>query len=254
MPHALQDPEGEVKKYLKTLRLELNPGFLIDRIILEHGYWELHVTLYVQLLIQPGWTCVDVGANAGYVTLPMAQKAGPSGKILAFEPNHRVQKKLLRNLELNPEGLAPIELLPFGLGDQPGSARLAEDLGHGLGNATLREAQPEDNDPIEIRTLDSFELEKLHFLKVDVEGMELAVLKGASRSLERHRPYVLFETLTTISPETHKRCEDFLRERDYVCYNLDFKSESLVEVRYPNYPQEDTLALPAEKAKRLLQR
>ncbi len=249
MSEATNSNHREIKTYLRTLRLELDKEYLIDRIILEDGYWELHVILYLQRFIKPGWVCVDVGANAGYITLPMAERAGISGKVLAFEPNPNIKDKFLRNVKLNPDNIAPIELFPYGLGAEEGSFFLSEALGSGYGNAVVYEKENKGSKKIKVVTLDSLSLDRMDFIKIDVEGMELSVLQGALKTIERCRPIVLFETLTSLKPEKHKPCEDLLRSQDYICYALDLQRERLQEISYPNYPQEDTIAIPIEMVK-----
>lgn len=238
-----------IKDYLGSLRLELDEKYLIDRLILEDGFWELHVTLYVQQMVKSGWTCIDVGANAGYIALQMAEKAGLSGKVLAFEPNPRVRDQLYRNISLNQGNIAPIETFTYGLGAEEGLYSLGEELGYGLGNASLSKAidHSKKAGDIKVRTLDSFHFESVDFIKIDVEGMEYDVLRGSIETLMRCRPIVLFETLTRQAPEIHKKSEEFLKERGYLCYYLDVKKSALVQATYPHYPQEDTVAIPAEK-------
>lgn len=51
-----------------------------------NGFWEAWVTLAIARQVQPGWRCVDVGANVGYFTLLMADLVGPEGAVLAVEP------------------------------------------------------------------------------------------------------------------------------------------------------------------------
>jgi FkbM family methyltransferase len=160
-----------------------------------------------------------------------------------------VRDKLYRNISLNQGKIAPIEIFTYGLGAEEALYSLSEDLGYGLGNASLSKAieYSKETGDIKVRTLDSFCFESVDFIKIDVEGMEYDVLRGSTETLMRCRPIVLFETLTRQSPEIHKKSEEFLRERGYLCYYLDVKKSALVQATYPHYPQEDTIAIPSEK-------
>lgn len=76
-----------------------------DRGIVPHlcsdGFWETWMTLAVARVLQPGWQCIDVGANHGYYTLLMADAIGASGRILALEPNPKLAALLQQTLDVN---------------------------------------------------------------------------------------------------------------------------------------------------------
>ncbi len=58
----------------------------------EQGYWDKELTEWMIRNIQPGWVCLDIGANIFYFTEVMARRVGPSGRVLAFEPIERLCK------------------------------------------------------------------------------------------------------------------------------------------------------------------
>jgi FkbM family methyltransferase len=137
-------------------------------------------------LFEPGNTVVDVGANLGRFTVALAKKAG---QLYAFEPQPRMFELLKENIEQN--GLENVTAKNMGLGAAFGSAGLPP-IDYGartdFGGCTLT-----SGDDVKVATLDSFNLDACHFIKVDVEGMEADVLRGASETIRRHRPILYVE-------------------------------------------------------------
>lgn len=132
--------------------------------------------------IQPGAVVVDVGANIGATAIPSAIAAGPSGTILAFEPHPRVFRYLRENVRMNH--LENCELLNFALGNKKGPACLSDmenDDCNVLGDNCERGVTVSQD------VLDSFtgDLESIDLLKIDSEGYELFVLKGARETLKK---------------------------------------------------------------------
>ncbi len=145
--------------------------------------------------VQPGDIVVEVGANIGSHTLFLAQSVGSQGAVLAFEPQRRVFQMLCGNLALN--GIENVRALQMGLGDGDGVAKIpalsfAQTVNVGGVSLASTEAAPDWED-VEVRTLDSFNLPRLDFLKIDVEGMEEQVLRGAEQTIRRCRPLLYVE-------------------------------------------------------------
>jgi FkbM family methyltransferase len=185
-----------------------------------------------------------VGANAGYISLLMARYAGESGRVLSFEPNQAVVSKFLRNLSLNSSVQQIIELHSIGLGRAEAQMFVVPDTEVGIGNAGLTSSESAmTTHRVEVRTLDSFNLARLDFMKIDVEGMELDVLEGARNTISRCLPRTIFETLRSLPPEQHKPIEDFFRELGYKIYSMNPRTGQLSEITYPHYPQDDAYAI-----------
>lgn len=143
-------------------------------------------------LLQPGMTVVEAGANIGAHTLGLARLVGHSGRVLAFEPQRPMFQLMCANLALN--GIDCVEPHWKALGSAPGSLlvpRIDVRLPANFGGLELGGQQHGDDVPV--ATLDSFELRACHLIKIDVEGMEAEVLRGARATLARHRPVVYAE-------------------------------------------------------------
>ena len=147
-----------------------------------------------------GGVALDVGAHLGSWTVPMARAVGESGHVHAFEPvpflNAALRKSVLSN------GLRQVILDDRGLGSTTGKAAFTvADGGGGEGNqgmSGLGERPGGTVIEIQVTTLDAFaeegKLDRLDFLKIDVEGLEADVLAGATKTLKRFHPTIVFET------------------------------------------------------------
>jgi FkbM family methyltransferase len=160
----------------------------------RNGNPETHEARLLERLLKPGMTVVDVGSNHGLFSLEAAHFVGPSGRIHAFEPAPRTRERLVENLRVNElEGL--VRVFPHALGECPAMARLR--VHHemsGLNSLAQedivwnRERLPADElVDVPVATLDDHAeatgLGVIDFLKIDVEGFELFVLRGARKRL-----------------------------------------------------------------------
>ncbi len=169
----------------------LRQDMYVGRSFTEYGeYSEGEVEVFRQIL-QPGDVALDVGANLGAHTLPMAQLVGPTGAVHAFEPQRILVQILCANVALNE--LANVRALPFALGRAPGGTKVpALDYrgANNFGGISLGGAHGED---VPVITLDQLGLARIKLIKVDVEGMEIDVLAGGKATLARCRPILYVE-------------------------------------------------------------
>lgn len=238
----------EILDFLQKFKFEFDPRYLIDRIILQHGCWEPQVLSYISNFTKPGMLAVDVGANAGYHTLLMADLVGPNGQVYAFEPNPDTRQRLIRNLELNPEVQDRVRVCSEGIGSAEETLYVfSDDRPQSLGNASLCKEPPSDHSlAIQVVRLDDYIKSPISLIKIDVEGMELGVLEGCEKHIEDDRPIIIYETLVTSAPEVHKPIEDFLKQYDYRIFCPSLNGENLVEISYPIYPYDDCVAIYAK--------
>jgi FkbM family methyltransferase len=191
----------------------------------RRGVFDLAVTEVLFRLADAGALTVDVGANVGYMTSILGLRCGPSGRVVAFEPHPLLHAELAANLSswrLAP-GFAQTELRRSAASDRSGIAELivTPAFQKNVGLATL---SPPHNaataEVIEVPTerLDDVFDEEIAVLKVDVEGHEPAVFRGASRMLEEHliRTIVFEQTDDPPTPAT-----DLLERFGYTVFSLD---------------------------------
>src|SRR5262249_52608763 len=144
----------------------------------------------------PGGTVVEVGANIGAHTVALARAVGPSGRVIAIEPQPEVHRMLCENIALN--SLAQVTALSCGCGAAPGTAYIPDyDYRYrgNFGNVVLQ-GSPQQNATVavEVQTLDALVPEgPLALLKVDVEGMEAEVVQGGASLIGARRPALYVE-------------------------------------------------------------
>jgi FkbM family methyltransferase len=162
------------------------------------GNYEVQETEFFRSIIEPGMTVADVGANIGYYTLLAANRVGPSGAVVAFEPLEHNASLLVRMVEENELG-DRVRVQRQAVSDRAGTAELTIAAGaRNSGGAYL--APTTDVRPgfvtqqAETVTLDSFEeLQNVDVLKIDVEGAEPFAFLGAQTMFEKARPIVICE-------------------------------------------------------------
>lgn len=154
-------------------------------------YSENEVRLFAQL-VTLGQVVVEVGANMGAHTVPLARLVGPTGAVFAFEAQRVIFQLLTANVAFNEA--FRVRTVHAALGAEAGTLRVPPidyRLPGNFGAVSLPGV--EHGEAVEMRTLDSFHLPGLHFLKIDVEGMEEAVLAGARGHISRFRPLIYVE-------------------------------------------------------------
>jgi FkbM family methyltransferase len=152
---------------------------------------ELEFELFGQFL-KPGMIVVDAGAHIGTHAIYFAQTVGNTGTVIAVEPQRIIHQILCANVALN--ALMNVVTLHGALGDKPGTAKvfpLDYRLENNFGGLEIWKA--EAGEPVKIVTLDSLGLTRCHFIKIDVEGMEGNVLRGARETITRHWPLLYVE-------------------------------------------------------------
>jgi FkbM family methyltransferase len=165
------------------------PGGEIVRALPEHRHlsWNADEYAAFRAVVGPGAVALDIGANVGAYSLVLGRWVGASGAVYAFEPSPQAFAGLLGHVELNAlsDVIRPIHAAvaatagtaPLVLARTSGESRLA--VGSDLASSTI---------DVPVTTVDHFcEEQRLDpsFIKIDVEGFELAVLKGARQTIRR---------------------------------------------------------------------
>jgi FkbM family methyltransferase len=183
------------------IELAINPHETIGRSLLNLGVCELTVSETLWRLTDVGDSCLDIGANIGYMTSLLAARGGKSGKVFGFEPHPLVFARLEANHQSMVEGgnsqnYSPVILIQCAIGAGDGEMDLFEPEGFkenegiaSLANVARRPIASEIRYRVELRRLDTIFHgdESFGVVKIDVEGAELAVLHGAERLLTGRR-------------------------------------------------------------------
>ncbi len=168
----------------------------LERISFALGTYERHIVRELHRVLRPGDVAYDVGANAGYLSLVMARRVGPAGRVVAFEADPRNAAALAANIALN--GLRNIALVPKAVSDASGSVTFASFdyslVGHIATPATPADARLLTVPAVALDDLFSQgQLPAPRCIKIDVEGAEDRVIAGAVDLIARARPVILAE-------------------------------------------------------------
>lgn len=185
--------------YLQALTLQtrgkglpaLLPGGEIVRVLPEYGFlsWNPDEYRAFREAVRPGMTALDVGANVGAYSLLLGQWVGASGTVVAFEPAPDAHDGLRRHIHLNALD-AIVTPVRAAVGAAPATARFV--VGATAGESRLATTNDDDAAAmtVPVTTIDEFcARERLtpDFIKIDVEGAELDVLRGARETIRRTR-------------------------------------------------------------------
>jgi FkbM family methyltransferase len=162
------------------------------------GIYEPEVTNTLRRFVRPGDCCIDVGAHIGYSTLVISRLVGEQGQVVAYEPFPDNFAVLQENMERNSIRNAVLRCLA--LGEQAGELVLEHATGEAPSSTPSAIGYavegPRAKISVGVDTLDA-EVRRLRvaprLVKIDVEGAELAVLRGARETLRKARPVVLVE-------------------------------------------------------------
>ena len=162
------------------------------------GTYEPEFLNALRQYVRPGDTCVDVGGNLGYYCLLMSNLVGPKGRVITFEPVEENLAVLEENIAVNQ--IENVQLVNTALGAQPGVLSLIRsEAGSISATPSIRAYAVEGEQSsidVPVNTLDAYLEEKgwrPSVIKIDVEGAELEVLRGAVNTFRVARPTVLVE-------------------------------------------------------------
>lgn len=171
-----------------------NDKYIGQRIALEK--YEPYETQLILRQTKIGNVVIDVGANIGYYTILLADKVGKTGRVYAFEPDKINFEILKKNIEAN--NLKNVEIINAAVGSKTGKIKLHKSK-ENLGDHKLY-GDDKEIEEVKIIKLDEFIKEKVDVIKVDTQGWEPEVIKGAKKIIAKNRPIMFLE----YSPASYK--------------------------------------------------
>lgn len=208
------------------------------------GKFQSHITHNAFLRIKPNFTILDIGANVGLMTLQFA-KLVPQGKVYSFEPTSYALERLKKNLSLNPDlsqrvtvinsfvsevSTAKPEIIAYSSWKVNGERGQNDHPVH-LGTPKAAEGVPAVslNDFVEQQNID-----KIDFIKIDTDGHEYEVFKGADKAIAKYRPKIIFEIGLYVMDEKNISFEFYYNYFKKLNYKL-IDTKTSVEISLDNY-------------------
>jgi FkbM family methyltransferase len=242
------------------IKFEVDLAEGIELSLFLFGKFQRHIIKNSFLEIKKDFVIIDVGANVGLMTLQFA-KLVPQGKVFSFEPTHYALGRLKKNLELNPEIAKNVTVINSFVSEK------SDNDPHILAYSSWRvngERHGQEH-PVHLGTahdtkgvpsisLDDFVKQqnfvKIDFIKVDTDGHEYEVFKGAKQAIAKYRPKIIFEIAMYVLDEKSIGFEfylDYFKELNYKLMDTMTDAE-VTAANYRKYiPEEgstDLIALP----------
>ncbi len=216
----------------------LDPHDVVSHEILMTGHWEPQTWQVMEPHVPAGGTFVDVGAHIGWYSLKAAKVVGPRGRVIAVEPDHETLRKLRDNIRASGDE-AIITVEPVACYDSETTLPFYSAPGTNTGESSLDRAAASQEGPItaayivRARRLDDILKEagvtRVDALKIDVEGAEVHVLKGAVETLDHFRPEISVE----VDHDKVSEVRLFMRDHGYAPKKLTESNTEYVPVSTP---------------------
>jgi FkbM family methyltransferase len=186
----------ELVEYQHGRLLYLPNDVYMGRFLREYGMYSPGEVEMFSKILRPGDIAIEVGACIGVHTIPMGRMVAPSGSVMAFEPQLHLYNLLAGNIALNALS-GVVTAVCMAAGEEQGQIVVQPvdyELENNFGGCTLSPTN-EVGRPVQMVPLDAVgdHIPALRLIKIDAEGMEQAILRGAQKLIRRCRPYLYFE-------------------------------------------------------------
>lgn len=199
-----------------------------------NGFWEPWISLAFLRVLQPGWYCIDVGANHGYYSVLMASAVGELGRVLALEPNPKLARLVNQTLEVNGFRSWASASAKAASSQAGGTIRLMVPTGQ-TGHATMMRDATETDEVFEVETVTIDQLTQdwpqVNFIKIDAEGAEQVIWEGMRETIRRNPEIVV---VLEFSAVRYAGAREFLQEiidegfkLRYVGYDAEIKEMTI---------------------------
>jgi FkbM family methyltransferase len=183
------------------INMELDPYDLVSRAILQTGEWEPQSVKAMTEHLSTGGTFIDVGAHIGYYSLKAANIVGANGHVVAVEPNPQTLPKLQANIAASSARV--VGVWPVACAGSESTLEFYAAPRSNTGESSLSKENASQDSPatakysVRGRPLDAIvkeaKLDHIDVIKIDVEGAEFEVLKGATQTLADYHPVLIVE-------------------------------------------------------------
>ena len=220
-----------VTKKIDGINFELDLHEVIDHAMYFDGSREPDTSHALKILCKPGHVVFDIGANVGSHSLHMAKYVGKEGKVYAFEPVPWAINRLKRNLELN--SFDNLILEPIALSDVNDEVEMQFRASFKIGSKSgvgeegkINESWWNECDQVKVNmvTLDQYvnsnKINRIDLIKLDVDGFEGKVIRGALKTLKHFRPIIIMEVAPAWTEMRGDNMREILREIELIGYKF----------------------------------
>ena len=184
------------------------------------GEWEEALVASISDYVSEGDVVVDVGANIGAYTVPMSKMVGQSGRVVSFEPQRIISQMLTANVALNE--LTNVGVFNSGVGNDNSPLEVPDVLYNNEANFGAislvddwKSKGASTSLVPQVRLDDVFSDQCPSFIKIDVEGMELQVLRGSEQTIKKCNPVLFVENNCKLGSQ---QLIEFVSRLDYICH------------------------------------
>ncbi len=252
---------GKQKRIIKRngINYEVDLAEGIELSLYLFGNFQKHIFKNNFLKIEPNFTIIDIGANVGLMSLPFAN-AVPQGKVYSFEPTFYALERLKKNISLNTDLENRIEVINSFVSEKssvnPNIVAFSSWKVNGEkddNNHPVHLGTPKATDGVPALSLNDFvnqrQLQKIDFIKIDTDGHEYEVFKGAKETIAKYKPKIIFEIGLYVMEEKGFNFDfyyNYFKELNYKL--IDTKSGKLVTLEnyktiIPNKGSTDLIAV-----------
>ncbi len=253
---------GKEKRIIKqdgvNYEVDLSEG--IELSLYLFGSFQKHITKNSFLTIKDDFTIIDIGTNVGLMTLQFA-KLVPKGKVYSFEPTFYALERLKRNLSLNEDLAKNVTVINSFVSekssDNPNIVAFSSwkvNGERGTNDHPVHLGTPKGTDGVPAISLDDFteinNIEKIDFIKIDTDGHEYEVFKGAKKAIAKYRPKIIFEIGLYVMDEKNISFDyyfNYFKDLNYKLFDTKTDHEITLENYRKHIPKNgstDLIAIP----------
>ena len=212
---------------------DIDLSSLLEWHLWAFGSYESHFAELLRRLVRPGDRCVDVGANVGVHAIRLGKLTGPAGEVIAIEPDPSAVERARRNVALN--GLGNVRVMHAAASDMPGQTVLYRpgdsDTNRARASLLPHRYLTGTAVAVPVTTVDEAcgsgaggsggtSRGRVAVIKIDVEGHEAAVVRGAAGVIGRDAPAVIFEYAPDLLADSSLTPFEWLAGRGYEMYRI----------------------------------
>ncbi len=198
-PPGNDRPVRTIIDYDDGLRLHIDTRSFCEWYIYFYGAFRPRISECLNRLLRPGYVAFDIGANIGMHSVIMANRVGPTGRVVSFEPDPHPYARLVANLQLNNFGFVETHRAALSAKSERRRFFLHDDTIGNFANASLHAAnvgRDTEAVDIDVLSLDDFVAAnpppRLDAIKLLAQGEEWNILQGGQKTIAKYRPAVFF--------------------------------------------------------------